>query len=85
MQQAALFGNQFGVSYSDCNATYQFINRGGTVFPGGFASELGKYVEAMADLRLTKDEYEWLQETCPFLKRAYLDYLSGYRYNPRSG
>ena len=82
MQNAVLFGNQFGVSYANCGATYQFINRDDTPFPAGFAHALQLEVNAMADLQLTQKEYEWLRENCPFLKRAYLDYLRGYRFDP---
>lgn len=82
MQSSALFGNQFGISYQDCDAEYQFINRANTEFPNDFAPVLQDAVNAMADLQLTKDEYDWLRENCPFLKRAYLDYLKGYRFDP---
>lgn len=82
MQEAVLFGNKFGIAYADCGATYQFINRGGTPFPEGFATALQEEVNAMVDLQLTSDEYDWLRENCPFLKRAYLDYLKGYRFDP---
>jgi hypothetical protein len=35
---------------------YQFINRGKHHFPEGFAEELRASVNAMAELKLTKDE-----------------------------
>ena len=35
---------------------YEFINRGKHEFPQGFADELRKAVNAMAELKLTKDE-----------------------------
>ena len=35
---------------------YEFINRGKHSFPEGFAEELRKAVNAMAELKLTKDE-----------------------------
>lgn len=82
MQEAVLFGRQFGVSYSDVDAEYTFINRNQTSFPSGFAAALQEEVNSMAALRLTEDEYDWLRSNCPFLKRAYLDFLRGYCFDP---
>jgi nicotinate phosphoribosyltransferase len=61
---------------------YQFINRGKHHFPSGFAEELRKSVNAMAELKLTKDEKKFLRETCPYLDLPYLDFLAGYHYDP---
>lgn len=61
---------------------YQFINRGKHHFPVGFAEELRKSVNAMAELKLTKDEKKFLRETCPYLDLPYLDFLGGYHYDP---
>ena len=61
---------------------YQFINRGKHHFPEGFAEELRKSVNAMAELKLTKDEKQFLKETCPYLELPYLDFLGGYHYDP---
>lgn len=61
---------------------YQFINRGKHHFPKGFDAELRKSVNAMAELKLTKDEKEFLRITCPYLDLPYLDFLAGYHYDP---
>ncbi|WKS95013.1 nicotinate phosphoribosyltransferase [Riemerella columbina] len=61
---------------------YEFINRGKHFFPEGFAEELQKSVNAMAELKLTKAEKKYLQETCPYLDLPYLDFLEGYQYDP---
>ncbi|MDQ0477003.1 nicotinate phosphoribosyltransferase [Chryseobacterium sp. MDT2-18] len=61
---------------------YQFINRGNHNFPTGFAEELRKSVNAMAELKLSKDEKQFLKETCPYLDLPYLDFLAGYHYDP---
>lgn len=61
---------------------YQFINRGKHSFPEGFAEELQKCVNKMAKLKLTKQEKEFLQRTCPYLDLPYIDFLEGYRYEP---
>jgi len=61
---------------------YEFINRGKHHFPEGFDAELRKSVNAMAELKLTKDEKDFLRETCPYLDLPYLDFLDGYHYDP---
>ncbi|MBO4233579.1 nicotinate phosphoribosyltransferase [Riemerella anatipestifer] len=61
---------------------YEFINRGKHFFPEGFADELRKAVDSMAELKLTKEEKLYLQETCPYLALPYLDFLEGYHYDP---
>ncbi|MEJ8598747.1 nicotinate phosphoribosyltransferase [Riemerella anatipestifer] len=61
---------------------YEFINRGKHFFPEGFANELRKVVDSMAELKLTKKEKLYLQETCPYLDLPYLDFLEGYHYDP---
>jgi nicotinate phosphoribosyltransferase len=63
-------------------ARYAFINRGNHSFPKGFAEVLRRSVDAMASLKLTKEEKEWLCSTCPYLDPVYLDFLEGYRYDP---
>jgi nicotinate phosphoribosyltransferase len=61
---------------------YGFINRGKHIFPSGFADLLRQSVNAMADLRLTKDEKNYLTQYCPYLDPTYLDFLQGYQYDP---
>jgi nicotinate phosphoribosyltransferase len=63
-------------------ARYEFINRGKHSFPAGFAETLRASVDAMASLKLTKEEKKWLYATCPYLDPVYLDFLEGYRYDP---
>ena len=64
-------------------ARYQFINRGRHPFPQGFADTLRNSVDAMAGLKLTKEEKRWLAVSCPYLDPVYLDFLEGYSYNPQ--
>jgi nicotinate phosphoribosyltransferase len=61
---------------------YAFINRGKHAFPAGFAHLLRQAVDAMADLRLTKEEKEYLAKHCAYLDPTYLDFLQGYSYDP---
>jgi len=53
---------------------YGFINRGKHKFPAGFADLLRHSVDAMADLRLTKEEKNYLSHYCHYLDPTYLDF-----------
>lgn len=68
--------------FPDVKAKYMFINRGQHKFPEGFGQALRESVDAMARLKLTKDEKQYLVETCPYLSPVYIDFLSGYRFDP---
>lgn len=68
--------------FPGAKARYQFINRGKHSFPPGFSEALREAVDAMASLKLTKEEKHFLQVTCPYLDPVYLDFLEGYRFNP---
>jgi len=61
---------------------YKFINRGTTIFPRGFDVKLRQEIAKMANLTLQKIEKEHLQKECKFLTPVYLDFLSGYRFDP---
>lgn len=78
------FTMQHGVIklFPRAKARYSFINRGNHSFPAGFASALQQAVNAMAALKLTPEEKQFLQTRCPYLDPVYLDFLQGYSYNP---
>ncbi|WP_317046908.1 beta/alpha barrel domain-containing protein [Pedobacter yulinensis] len=61
---------------------YEFINRGGHVFPAGFDRALHEATGQLARLALSAGEKHYLAETCPYLDRTYLDFLQGYRFDP---
>ncbi|PIE62594.1 MAG: nicotinate phosphoribosyltransferase [Desulfobacter postgatei] len=68
--------------YPKARVRYKLTNRGGTPFAPGFAGLLKERVAKMADLSLTCEERAWLENTCPYFTKAYLDYLFSYRYDP---
>ena len=61
---------------------YDFINRGGTQFPEGFAERLKEEVAAMAKLKMTKAEKKYIEKRCYFFDPAFIDFLEGYQYDP---
>ena len=68
--------------YPRAQARYEFINRGLTYFPDGFASMVKAEIQKMADLELSLDQKAFLKTACYFLTPVYLDYLESYTYNP---
>jgi len=68
--------------YPRAQAQYEFINRGQTPFPDGFASKVKAEIEKMADLKLSPAQKNFLKASCYFLTPVYLDYLSTYKYDP---
>lgn len=61
---------------------YQFINRGKTPFPDGFAETLRKEIAKMADISLTPEEKEYLRARCYYFDPTYFDFLMGFRFDP---
>jgi nicotinate phosphoribosyltransferase len=68
--------------YADAVVRYAFINRDRRPFPPGFAELLRSHVDAMADLRLTPQEYDWVRCCAPWLKLGYLQWLRQFRFDP---
>lgn len=61
---------------------YEFINRGQTNFPEGFAERLKEEVASMSELKLSKEERKYVEKRCYFFDPVFIDFLEGYRYNP---
>lgn len=68
--------------FPNVKAKYKLINRGEHKFPLNFGQKLRKLIDAMATLEMSKEEKLFLQEKCPYLSPAYIDFLQGYRYDP---
>ncbi|GAO28595.1 nicotinate phosphoribosyltransferase [Geofilum rubicundum] len=61
---------------------YQFINRGKTVFPEGFAEALREEVNAMKSLCLGKDAEAFIRKRCYYFDPVFIDLIKGFRFNP---
>lgn len=61
---------------------YEFFNRANTKFPEGFAERLREEVNAMAKLKLTKQERAFIEKRCYFFDPVFIDFLEGYQYDP---
>lgn len=61
---------------------YDFINRGKTAFPEGFADKLKEEVGSMANLCMTREEKRFITRRCYYFDPVFIDFLEGYRYDP---
>jgi len=62
---------------------YRYANRAADKrCRAGFAEEVRRQVEAMADLRLTQPMFDFFRQRCPWLKLTYLQWLRQYRFDP---
>jgi len=68
--------------YPNAQASYEFINRHPAErFNGEFLAELTRSVAEMSALELHPQQRAFLQQRCPYLKSAYLNYLEDYRFD----
>jgi len=61
---------------------YKFVDRNGTVYPKGFSDEVMDEVKQMANIKITDEEINYIQNKCYFLPPFYTDFLRGFRFDP---
>lgn len=76
MQQAVI------QRFPDVIVRYDLIIRFQREFPDGFITELLKEVRSMAALRLEEEEKKFLDRSCYFFTKPYIDFLAGFCYDP---
>lgn len=62
---------------------YEFINRGKTQFPKGFADALRMQIDSLSHVVITPEEIAWLKRSVQYIKPTFLDWLGTYKYDPR--
>jgi len=68
--------------FPDAWVEYSFFNRGKHKFPEGFGKELRKVVDAFADIKVIKEDIDFLREKCYYFDPVYLGFLKGYQFDP---
>jgi len=68
--------------YPDAMVRYNFVNRGHTLFPDGFADKLRGEVDSLSALVLSKEEENFLVSRCYYFDPVFIDLLKGFRFNP---
>jgi nicotinate phosphoribosyltransferase len=67
--------------YPWAEAEYKVIFRSPLTLPKGYAQELRRQIDMMADIGLDGTEKKFLKN-CYYLSPAYIDFFEGYRYDP---
>ena len=68
--------------YPDAQVRYEFINRDPAfTFTEDFLERIQVRIQELKNLRLTEEEYAWLQ-TLDILPKTFLDFLKDFRCNP---
>ena len=62
---------------------FEFVDRDRVKYPAGFAEALRQEFDKMSSLSLTEEEAEFLERECPYLPPAFVDFMRGYRFDPR--
>ncbi|WP_290448447.1 nicotinate phosphoribosyltransferase [uncultured Muribaculum sp.] len=68
-------------NYPRTQVRYRFIDRGGTVYPDGFANELRRQIEMLENLQITADEILFMRKKCRYIPAWFYDFLKGFRYD----
>lgn len=61
--------------------SYNFINRGKTPFPPGFADALKRQLKHLSTVKMTPEELKWFKAQ-PYVRPTYAEWLSNFQYNP---
>lgn len=62
--------------------TFRFIDRNNQVYSKDFCEALRQEIQAMAGLRLSKEEFKFIREAMPYIPPTYADFLRGYTFDP---
>lgn len=62
--------------------TFSFNDRNETEYTEEFLETLKKEINNLSQLRLTKEELEYMTRNCRFLPRVYWEWLSSFRFDP---
>ncbi|KIK92417.1 hypothetical protein PAXRUDRAFT_147374 [Paxillus rubicundulus Ve08.2h10] len=69
--------------FPEIEALYRFTHRDhNTFFPRKCIDVFQKSIERFRNLSLSLDERNWLEKTCPYFTKEYLDYLADFRFDP---
>ena len=62
---------------------FEFVDRSNYDYPEGFDQMVRDELDKMSQLSLTDSEEEFVKKTLPYLSPIYIDFLKGFRFNPK--
>ncbi|MBD5557730.1 MAG: nicotinate phosphoribosyltransferase [Desulfovibrio sp.] len=70
-------------NYPRAQVKYSFTDRGGTVYPKGFARELEQQIAMLEDVVITDEEIAFMKRRCRYIPHWFYSFLRGFRYDAR--
>ncbi|MBD5538937.1 MAG: nicotinate phosphoribosyltransferase [Desulfovibrio sp.] len=70
-------------NYPRAQVKYSFTDRGGTVYPPGFAQELEQQIAMLEDVVITDEEIAFMKRRCRYIPYWFYSFLRGFRYDAR--
>ena len=70
-------------NYPRAQVKYSFTDRGGTVYPKGFARELEQQIAMLEDVVITDEEIAFMKRRCRYIPYWFYSFLRGFRYDAR--
>ena len=76
-----------GYAYSKlfpyAEGVFRFIDRSERIYPSGFDTMLRQEVAHLSSVALTDDEARFVASTMPYIPPTYIDFLRGFRFDPK--
>ncbi len=76
-------GYAYSKLFPHAEGHFRFIDRDNMVYPEGFDLRLKEEVAKMAQLSLSDGEAHFMKEKMPYVPPTYVDFLKGFRFNPK--
>ena len=67
--------------FPQARGTFEFIDRDNTEYPEDFIERLYLELGSLGMLHLTKDEQEYMNNSCRFIPPVYWEWLSSFKFN----
>ena len=67
-------------NYPRTQVRYKFFDRDNTVYPKGFAEEVGRQIALLENVMITDEEISFMRRRCNYIPSWFYSFLKGFRY-----
>lgn len=67
-------------NYPRTQVRYRFFDRDNTVYPKGFAEEVGRQIALLENVMITDEEISFMRRRCNYIPSWFYSFLKGFRY-----
>lgn len=67
-------------NYPRTQVRYKFFDRDNTVYPKGFAEEVGRQIALPENVIITDEEISFMRRRCNYIPSWFYSFLKGFRY-----